>query len=464
MRVLKKDFRGGASSKLDENILGFSKAKKVTNFEFFKGGLKSGCPFSPQNLPFLGGEGVVDNFTTPNFDVCNGAVFHFKKFDFEAKKPVDKLVVFDCDFNMYYLNLYDEEKVFRPLNVKFNSKPMLVNYRLNSEDVLVMCSASDNMVVWDGIKNPEVVLDAPLVSSMCVHNERLFATTFDDNYEVAFSDDLDVANWTISRDGAGFVSMPGDGGKVLKVISYLGYIYIFRERGISRLSASGGQEDFYLSHLFVSGGKIFENTISVCGDRIVFVASDGIYSFDGASTYKILEDIGDTFKIDEESSVCFFDGKYFLSAKDHNAEPLLLVYAVETGDYGLYSFNGIVDMSPVVSDEYNKLYLLVCGADSIIYAYDEAGGSEFSSKYVSGLYDFDVASEFKTVRRVSVFAEVGENSSLLVVLYNEKGENYSISIESGQKDYSVFFSGKTIGYKFEAVNDVIIKSFSMQVN
>ena len=108
------------------------------------------------------------------------------------------------------------------------------------------------MVVWDGVSDPYEVLDAPKISSMALHYERLFATVDGEKNSVWFSDDLDPTNWSMSLDEAGFIELIDERGALLKVVSFLDYIYIFREYGISRLTAYGDQTSFSVSNLFVS--------------------------------------------------------------------------------------------------------------------------------------------------------------------------------------------------------------------
>ena len=105
---------------------------------------------------------------------------------------------------------------------------------------------------------------------------------------VRFSANFDLTEWDESPEEGGFIELVDERGECNKVLSFNDYVYIIREHGISRLSAYGEQEEFSVTHLFLSTDKIYHNTAVLCGDRILMLCSDGVYSFNGysASKYK----------------------------------------------------------------------------------------------------------------------------------------------------------------------------------
>ena len=270
MKIKFNDFRRGINRKNSDNLIALSEAKNCCNFDFSGGSLKTSFPFEPCFEGFLTSEVISEEFTEEGKNLAGGAIFYFKKFDFDEGKDASKLVLVTPKLNTFYLPLGESDANFVPLGIRFSSLPSAINYRLDSEDVIIFSSPTDNMVVWNGESEPEIIIDAPKITSMCLHNERLFATTDDGLNTVWFSDDLDPTNWSVSLVDAGFIQLADERGAPKKVISFNGYVYIFREKGISRLSASGGQEEFYLSHLFVSSGKIYDKTICLCGDKEIF--------------------------------------------------------------------------------------------------------------------------------------------------------------------------------------------------
>ena len=153
-------------------------------------------------------------------------------------------------------------------------------------------------------------------TTMCSHQDRVFAVLKLDEYKLYFSDSFDPNNWTLSLTEGGYIGFTEEMGKIIKVVSFGGYVYIFFEHGIRRLSAYNDQTEFSVRTLYLSVGQIAKDTITICGDRMMFVASDGTYVFDGVSVKKVLGEIADAFAKDQNASFAtFHNGKYYLACR-----------------------------------------------------------------------------------------------------------------------------------------------------
>ncbi len=475
MKIKFNDFRKGINRKNSDNLVALSEAKNCYNFDF-SGGMLKGCfPFEACFGAILAESGLSEEFTDSEKVLEGGAIFYYKKFDFDQQKDASKLILVTPKLNTFYLNLTDNTQNFVSLGVQFTSLPSAINYRLDSEDVIIFSSPTDNMVLWNGVGEAEIVIDAPKITSMCLHSERLFATTDDGSNTVWFSDDLDPTNWSISLVDAGFIQLADERGKPIKVVSFNGYVYIFRDKGISRLTASGAQEEFYLSHLFVSSGKIYEKTICLCGDKIIFLASDGIYSFNGSETTKILGDLSDLVKPAENSTAVFFDGKYYLSAhidfedsafedseRDVNA---LFILDAESREYSIQ--RGISVSSMVVADEEreHKLYFLndfmAESEENRFAVLNKKQLISPLSKYKTGLYDFGEPSKKKTVRKVIV-CKAGEGE-LEVKVFSEQGKAELVKIVEDFSSQPILFSGKAIGFEVTAKGEIELQNLTFEI-
>ena len=458
MKIKFNDFRRGINRKLSDNLIGLSESQIAYNFNHNGGSLKGGLPFRAEFCSILSESVANGYFTDDEGSAKGGSIFYFKKYDFERNIDASKLIFVDKNYNFFYMNLDGSSTKFEPLNIKFSSRPLAINYRLDSEDVIIFSSPSDNMVVWNGVSEPESVIDAPKITSMCLHSERLFATTCGSGDEVWFSDDLDPTNWSVSLVDAGFIQLADERGGAIKVVSYNGYVYIFREQGISRLSASGAQEEFYLSHLFVSSGKIFDKTISLCGDRIIFVASDGIYAFNGSETTKILNDIDGLILPSEDSQAVFFNGKYYLSCHiDFDDEKFNdakitnnALFVLDAGSYEYVIYRGldIQAMSVVeMEDEYKLVLLNNVDKEnidkSLLVECDELQPT--IAKYKTGLYDFGEPYLKKVVRKV--FGRIKGESSVNVKIFNDLGDSVQVQLSKNNEMIPVVLDGKAVGFE-----------------
>lgn len=304
------DFSGGVSGQREENLLPQRYARAGFNFASGDGALRG----DPGVSALSAGIGIADKSFAIAGESVEG-VYYFRRYDHEEDCPDDKLLFYTASHKIYASDLCQAGAPYL-VDMTFSSRPFGVGYRLNGEDVIILATETDAMTVWDGVNDPYQLTDAPRVSSLCVHYERLFATAAGENTAVWFSDDLNVTNWNVSLDEAGFIENVDEGGGFLKAVSFLDSVYLFRSYGISRLTAYADQTAFRLSRLFVSAGRILPDTVCVCGDRINFLTEQGLYSFDGYDTVRLCPQ-WDRLILPREGSpsAAFAEGNYLLCCR-----------------------------------------------------------------------------------------------------------------------------------------------------
>ena len=479
MRFKINDFRGGVNSKIDASVLGLNKGKMAFNFDYSSGALCATLPFKPF---VFNGKTTADMktllsaaITTPR---CQ-KVFFFKKNNSETGASEDKLVVYNYFNKLAYTDLYSSGGAygkFVSLDAAIVGEPSVINYNLYGEDVMIISGSESGTYLWNGNDAPVEITKAPKITSMCVHNERLFVTTGDEHDRVWFSDELDPTNFDVSLTGAGYIDMPDERGKPLRVISFNGYVYIFRENGISRLYASGAQEDFYLSHLFVSGGKIFPKTIAVAGDRIMFLATDGIYEFDGANVKRVLTEVFNSVSPTKLASGEYAGGKYYLAVNinyDDSYYPSGQEYnnsliCIDPLDGSYTIFRGLFAYSICSTFDTNgegKLMIASDSEDAVFFVSDASATPLAMSVYYSPVYDFGVPSKKKTVRRVRAYLD-GPSGHCSICLVNEKDNQVmEYWLNRGVNDIPTLFSGAKVGYLVRSmvgckISDIMLDVFA----
>lgn len=229
---------------------------------------------------------------------------------------VDYVVFCSSDYKIFYYQLGAENPQFKCLNnIAFTSRPTYDFFIKDNKNNMIFCSQTDDMWVWNGMTEPYQVLDAPHVDSMAVGMDRLFVVSSSHPYSVLFSDDLDPSNWSMIAGEAGQVQFSDNLGKVLKVFALDNYIYVIRDYGIIKLySYDQSENTFNISKVYFSTGNICKDTISLAGDKIVFMCDDKIYSFDGLNC-KIMYNCfsGQIFNPNSAVGVCL-NNIYYLCA------------------------------------------------------------------------------------------------------------------------------------------------------
>lgn len=434
-----KNFTAGLDSRYDESVMGLGASPKTYNFVTTSGVLKPGY-----------GLAAFDRFGPVHL----AAVWVFNRYDPELLMFDDRLMGLSHDGRVYECSAGGGTVRVIP-GFTLSAPPSVTNYRLYGEDVVIMCTENDGMYVYNGIAEPYKVEGAPFITSLCLHYERLFVTVGGERNAVWFSDDLDPTNFNLSLLSGGFVELIDERGQSGRVVSFNNYVYVFREYGISRLTAYADQSEFSLSNLYVGGGKICFPTVTVCGDRVLFLASDGLYAFDGYNTTRIVKALDGVRIEGDRAAAAYAGGKYYLAFRSQaDGEPcldecgaytnnMLLCYDVGRGSVSLSRGMDIVSLT-AFKPENEVIAVLNSGRAGVIRQ--------------NGMY-FDVPLHKKWRIAKTAFAAEGVKrlyelrfflkGSCTVVLRNDDKEK-RITLPKGNKMRRLrpAFSGQRIGIDF----------------
>lgn len=366
------NFSKSMDSETDESSLPVDVAKLSYNFSRKSGALKTGLGFEDLKLfnnQSDNSEHTVSFVKTPS-KINKVWLYPFYN---NAQKQKDNILLISADDKLYYCELVSPAPmIYEILNdITFTSIPNAIYYNLNGKDVMLVTSENDGMLVYHPQYVNSLLTNAPKITSMCKHYDRIFAIQAGDRNKLIYSNNLDPTNWNESETNS--LNLADEKGALLKVVNFNDYIYIFKEYGITKLSAYTAKSDFSISNLFVASGRIFGNSVCLCGDKIIFLAKDGLYSFNGYSCEKIKTNIESLFdNIDNENCAsAFFNGKYYLALKinfndgesvgcenyvDGYINNALLEFDSKTGEIEI--LRG-VDIKSICAIEYGKTSKLV---------------------------------------------------------------------------------------------------------
>lgn len=429
---------GDADGKRDESVLPFNVSPESYNVDMTSGALR-------------GGYGVQTHSSVPS---AARRYWIHKHYSEAAGEQVEEFVYQDKYGLLSFYEkatdtvLYISGKVYPPMDA--------LNYRIGDEDVLILSCEGHRLLIWNGKKLVEHP-DSPMVSSMAIHYERLFVTSSDEPTRVYFSDNLDPTDWNISSDGAGFIELLDERGKLNKVVSFGSYLYIFRDHGISRVTAFGDQSEFSVVNLFVTAGRIYPSSIASCGSLVMFAASDGMYAFDGYECKRVLRNLDGLLVLDERSIGEYFDGKYYLACeikfKDDRTVGCesaahtvngLLVYDPISGEF---SISRGLDIAFMKSCSYNGEDFLMC-CESNMSGVITRCGKRFSASlpkhWSSPLSDFGAPDRTKILREAYFLSDV----PLSVTVRSEKREK-TAAVQAGNRKARLNFSGKLLAMEID---------------
>jgi hypothetical protein len=428
VRLKVSDFSKGVNAFFSEELLPPSYACLAYNFASANGAIKNSKGFEGLRLF------PADLAPAP----CPiEKLYFYRKFDPQTLTRVDKLIAYCGDKNLYYADIEGGSGFTLIEGAQFNVAPAAINYRLSGEDVIIFCSQEDCMTVWDGKNPPYVVESAPKISAACVHYERLFAAVGGEKSSVWFSDDLDPTNWDISLEEAGYIELSGEKGCVLNVIKFLDYVYIFHTYGISRLTAYSEQTEFSVFTLFVSSGKIYPDTVTICGDRIIFLAEDGIFSFDGYNVAKIMKGIFPLISgcANGKAVAAYYSGCYYLACKAFYGEEdglvnnTLIEYDIAAKTVNLIKGADISSIAVISSENYNNIAFSLRGEHNAravgLCESNTLFGTPLPKLWKIPPVDFDRPDKLKVLREIYLLTK----------------EDISVKISCGNASKTLVFKG-----------------------
>ncbi len=346
------------------------------------------------------------------------------------------------------------------------SKPNVLNYRLNSVDSLIFTNKTDGMFVWSYNGYFEKVNDAPNIRNMCLHYERLFATVDGSRSEVWFSDDLDPTNWSVSLNEAGFIQMSDERGTLNKVISLNDYVYVFREFGISRITAFAEQTEFNVKQLYLSSTKNYDKTVCVCGVVVFYLAQDGIYVFDGLSSTKLTLNMENMIEATENALATYHNGKYYLALKinykdnkkvgsenedvaDLLKNNSLLEIDVKTGEIAILRGVNITHMTSINHSWFSRLLLCLKINGKITMGQLTNSGTIFgvpTQKYwQSPISDLGYSQNEKIIKEISF--QNNENFDFTIVSDKET-KNFKVKKTSSISKIKPNMKGNNFSFRF----------------
>ncbi len=458
----------------DEYSLNANSARICYNTKTNAGALVNGNGF--EELVLYSNRAVTPRTKKMNYstDYTIKKIWRYSFYSEGNEREEYMLVVLGSDNKIYYNNMFMPSKVFAGLNsYVFNETPTAITFRIDNREVIGFVSPSDPLLVWYCDEAPYWAQSAPKFISLCYHNNRLFAIEQDNKNVVRFSSKRNPLDWTTSllETGGGSVELNDYKGKLKNLISLADNLYIFRDFGISRISTYTSKANYNAVNIYSSSCKIYCSTACVCGDRVYFLAEDGLYSFDGFNVYKssikfmsLIKDVNQ-----DNANTCYYNGNLYIAFRlnfnDGNnigcegeegyINNVLIEFNTSTKKYNITRGIDIACMLPIKDLFVSKLIICMNGAKSNkLWQLTDNGKLDTENlpkMWQGGKINFETFDKEKILKEVNlichndcyltVTSEFGKktilikaNSNMQRVRVNLKGKNISIQFSSSLDD------------------------------
>lgn len=452
-------FDVGQNSDYNQNLLSFKKANCIYNFNITDGALSDGYGFKSLTLPTStqepDGLRAIDFTDMPNIL----GVWQYSYYSDTYQTKQYAVVMYGEDKQLYWCKMFSPDNhIYALYDNTFEQLPIVLNYRLDNRDILIFTSPIDGMLVWDGDTLPYKITTAPTIKSMCLHKDILFAITQDGTHSIRYSKQLNPTSWLISGnlEDSGFIDISDQQGGMNKILSFLGYLFVFRDYAITKIAFYDEDGEYNISQLYFSGSKIFADTVCVCGDKILLMSNDGIYSFDGLQTTKLDLGINTMFAPDNHNaSAVFFNDKYYLACKlnfkdddlvcdeqnDNYVNNALIVYDTQTKQFTITRGVDIKSMLPVEEEHISKIIFCKNSTHSNTLGEITNDGCYYNQilpkKWQSNLTDLSLPTKQKIIKNIYITTKsdcvVTVKTQTITKSYNLIGSEYCQTIRCNLK-------------------------------
>lgn len=422
----------------------------IYNLDNRKAGLSGNLGLKTLHLPQYAD--ITSAEVSLNYDALNltsfDKVMYFKQYFANNGTTTHRLLIHGSDNKIYLNQMFSGVRTFSwAFNMLFDKPPVVLAYKKNGLDAIIM-SGGGKSVVWATNQVPRDITGVPDITSMCIHNEILYCTIEGENFKIWYTTNLDPESIGTQSSSTKFITLGDERGACRKVITFKENVYVFRDYGISKLNVYAKDEPTY-SQIYLSDSIIYSNTVTVCGDSVLFMTRDGLYRFNGATVSKIsvLDELIRS-KVNSEAVACVLQNKYYLALNIDFADGkqvlcetgtyknnALIVLDLEDNSFQVMRGVDIGDMLALKADLVEKVIVVFNSYEKNKIAEITTDGKYFGEnlpKYYSSNYVVQKDLSKITIRKMLVDASVNTQIKLSTDLGSKTFTTYKNGINEFQ--------------------------------
>lgn len=441
----------------DENLLTSKDSSFYYNFKIQDGSLKTG--FGIKDLTFKNTQN--NDYVLKTGDSIVNGIWTTRWLSNANQEPVDYVFYILNDGKMHYANLEYPEFGFT-MTTTFNEVPEMTKIRQNLLEAFVFTSPTDSLVLLNQ-SSETTYANVPKVMDACYHYNKLFAITAQTRNALIYSSETEVTNWTNSNTYR--IDFTDDRGRLLKIMSFHDNLYVFREFGITKVSPYSVESDFSIEHLYQSPSYIYPQTITICGENVIFLTRDGLYSFNGSAVKKLKYEVIDKIENNQSSSPCAgsYKGKYFLACKMTFDDKTIgcesatyvnnCILCFDFSENGVEVIRGVdvKKFAELNSKNFNKLCLIFRGSQkNKIGEITESGavfGSQLTACWKSAFCDLDHTEKLKHVKEIKL---ISKGDCSFKIESDIETKTYQITGSNKVQRLKTDVKGKMFSFSFES--------------
>ena len=479
------DFSKGVDITCGENITNMASAVQSYNFNFNSGVLTEGLGFKEFTSPKsnLSDEEQVE-ISYDDFTANIKSLALFRHYSRTYKEYRDKILLYADDGYVWYVRVNNAYPTTTKISrLDFTFSPKVFNSKIDGIDVATISNGVDNVGTWNGDGVPSRWENCPKLISVCDYKGKLYYLTSGDQKYIKYTKNYNITEWTETLDtenGDSVVEINDGQGKLNKLVCFQGHMYVFRDYSILKVTAYEDMKMPSISTVYMSGNKIYADTVQVCGNHMIMLTRDGLIKFDGNTATKIDLKFSSYFaNIDNKNAkASFHAGKYYLACKlsyqdslpnfddDTCVNNTLICYDVALQKYTLTRGVDIADLLSMQSESLNKLIMCFNSQKTSIIGEINQSGKFFDTNmkkyWISPLSDLGYSNKRKVVKDVSLLSKY---PCKLTIFTEKESKTFNICGDKLIFKFPVRLSGKQVGFKIETDCDkAYISNLQMNID
>ncbi len=396
----------------------------------------------------------------------------------EGVTKFNSLAVFRQHFpnqanDVYRLMLYgDDKKVYINqmmrysdqlhwlYGLQFENEIKTLAYKKDDSDAIII-SDGKQMKIWITNYSPYSVDNTPVITDMCMNEGVLFCCLKEPAFKIWYATDLNPERVGDINSYSGYIALNDSLGNANRVITFDENVYIIRDYGISKISFI--QKSFTVSEVYSSNTKIFANTACVCGNVMLFMTKEGLYTFNGARVTKneinfakmidCVDNITASSLASKYYLACklnFQDNKQILCEENEYVNNALIVLDVDDYSYEIVRGVDIKQMYPLKTEVFEKMLVLFNSANS-----DKVGEIVENSIYFDeNLPKFWLSKQIFASFETKIFTKLVVNAEKDVkvkLIYDDKEITFT-TYQSGINEFIFKIFGKQLKLEISSNN------------
>ena len=226
----------------------------------------------------------------------------------------NRLLLYGSDKKVYINELfYQDTELYWLYNLSFESAPVTLAYKQDDLDTVILTS-KEEMKIWKAGYSPYTIENVPIITSMCMNENVLFCTIQEPAFKIWYATNLGAESVGSIDKNSGFITLQDDLGYARKIITFNQDVYVFRDYGISKINYVKGE--ISVTQIYESTTKINCNTVCSCGNVVMFMTNNGLFTFNGIKVSKTNINLTEMLTpLNDNAVAACLNEKYYLALK-----------------------------------------------------------------------------------------------------------------------------------------------------